>query len=94
MSEVANARAPALFSLQSGRPLLERICTQLGQEPARLEERDVEDGEHELRPLESVRGRDVYVVQSLAGDAAHSVDDKLSGRARGSEPAPAAWQLL
>jgi ribose-phosphate pyrophosphokinase len=77
MSEKSSPRAPVLFSLQSGRPLLERICAQLGLPPAPLEERDFEDGEHKLRPLESVRGRDVYVVESLAADAARSVDDKL-----------------
>jgi ribose-phosphate pyrophosphokinase len=77
MNQESSPRAPALFSLLSGRPLLERICAELGLPPARLEERDFEDGEHKLRPLESVRGRDVYVVESLAADAARSVDDKL-----------------
>jgi ribose-phosphate pyrophosphokinase len=77
MNQESSPRAPALFSLLSGRPLLERICGELGLPPARLEERDFEDGEHTLRPLESVRGRDVYVVESLAADAARSVDDKL-----------------
>lgn len=77
MSEGPNPRAPALFSLQSGRPLLERICARLGVAPASVEERDFEDGEHKLRPLESVRGRDVYVVESLAADATRSVDEKL-----------------
>ncbi|HEX2679009.1 MAG TPA: ribose-phosphate pyrophosphokinase-like domain-containing protein, partial [Polyangiales bacterium] len=77
MMQQSNQRVPALFSLQSGRPLLERICAELDVPPARLEERDFEDGEHKLRPLESVRGRDVYVVESLAADAARSVDDKL-----------------
>jgi ribose-phosphate pyrophosphokinase len=77
MNGLARSRAPALFSLQGGRPLLERICAQLGVAPAGLEEREFEDGEHKLRPLESVRGRDVYVVESLASDGARSVDDKL-----------------
>jgi ribose-phosphate pyrophosphokinase len=45
--------------------------------PASYEERVFEDGEHKMRPLESVRGRDVYVVESLYGDQALSVDDKL-----------------
>lgn len=70
-------RGPALFALAGGRPLLERICGQLGTSPAQLEERDFEDGEHKLRPLESVRGRDAFVVQSLHGDARRSVDDQL-----------------
>jgi ribose-phosphate pyrophosphokinase len=41
------------------------------------EERSFEDGEHKARPLENVRGRDVYVVQSLYGDGSQSVNDKL-----------------
>jgi ribose-phosphate pyrophosphokinase len=71
------ALGPALFSLHGGRALLERICGHLDVPVAQLEERDFEDGEHKVRPLESVRGRDVYVVESLHGDASRSVDDKL-----------------
>lgn len=67
----------SVFSLESGRPLLERICGQLGIAPGRHEERDFEDGEHKIRPLESVRGRDVYVVESLFSYEARSVNDKL-----------------
>ncbi|MFO7562075.1 MAG: ribose-phosphate pyrophosphokinase [Enhygromyxa sp.] len=72
MSEIA------LFSLDSGRALLERIARRLALTPGRHEERDFEDGEHKIRPLENVRGRDVYVVQSLFGDPARSVNDKLA----------------
>jgi ribose-phosphate pyrophosphokinase len=36
-------------------------------------------GECKLRPLESVRGRSVYVVQSLFGDALGSANDRLCG---------------
>jgi ribose-phosphate pyrophosphokinase len=72
-----SSKPPALFSLDSGGPLLVRVCERLGIEPARLEERSFEDGEHKIRPLESVRGRDAFVVQSLAGDDALSVNDKL-----------------
>ncbi|MDZ7809584.1 MAG: hypothetical protein U5L11_04745 [Arhodomonas sp.] len=32
------------------------------------EERDFEDGEHKIRPLAEVGGRDCYVVQSLYSD--------------------------
>jgi ribose-phosphate pyrophosphokinase len=77
MTAQPTQQGPLLFSLESGRSLVERICSALGLAPGRLEERDFEDGEHKLRPLESVRGRDVYVVQALCGDARHSVDDKL-----------------
>lgn len=67
----------ALFSLARGRPLLERIARIVGVAPSRHEEREFEDGEHKIRPLECVRGRDVYVVESLIGDAGRSVNDAL-----------------
>ena len=67
----------AVFSLESGRPLLERVCAALGVAPGRHEERSFEDGEHKMRPLESVRERDIYVVQSLYGDDTLSVNDRL-----------------
>jgi len=41
------------------------------------EEREFEDGEHKARPLVSVRGHDVYVIQSLHSGPVASVDDKL-----------------
>jgi ribose-phosphate pyrophosphokinase len=74
------ARYPrlALFALNSGHALLQRVCSRLGVTPGRHEERDFEDGEHKIRPLESVRGRDVYVLASLFGDKTQSVNDKLA----------------
>ena len=66
-----------VFSLESGRPLLERVCRHLGVAPGTHEERDFEDGEHKIRPLQSVRGRDVYLAQSLYSDADLSVNDKV-----------------
>lgn len=66
-----------LFSLYTGRPLAERVAQELGITLASHEERDFEDGEHKIRPLESVRNRDVYVLQSLYGEAGYSVNDKL-----------------
>lgn len=41
------------------------------------EERDFEDGEHKARPLVSVRGEDVYVIQRLASGHGASVNDRL-----------------
>lgn len=41
------------------------------------EERNFEDGEHKSRPLENVRDRDVFVLQSLYSDAEQSVNDKI-----------------
>jgi ribose-phosphate pyrophosphokinase len=68
---------PVLFALASSRQFGERVATGLDIELAQHEEREFEDGEHKSRPLENVRGRDVYVVQSLFGDAEQSINDKL-----------------
>jgi ribose-phosphate pyrophosphokinase len=66
-----------VFALNSGRAYGESVCRELGIPLAAHEEREFEDGEHKARALETVRGRDVFVVQSLYGDANQSVDDKL-----------------
>ncbi|MEO1765975.1 ribose-phosphate diphosphokinase [Thiobacter aerophilum] len=71
------ASEPLLFAPQAGRGLGEAVAQQLGLELAPLEERAFEDGEHKSRPLTSVRGRDTYLVQSLHGDGAGSVNDRL-----------------
>jgi ribose-phosphate pyrophosphokinase len=68
---------PCLLALDSSHALAESIAQQLGIALAALEERDFEDGEHKSRPLCELEGRDVYLVQSLAGDAHRSVDEKL-----------------
>lgn len=69
--------APLLFAPCATRPFGERMASTLGIELAPLEEREYEGGEHKTRPLVSVRGRTVYVVQSLSGDAAGSANDRL-----------------
>ncbi|RRQ21001.1 ribose-phosphate diphosphokinase [Thiohalobacter thiocyanaticus] len=67
----------ALFSLNAGCEFAGRVAAALGTSLGAHEEREFEDGEHKTRPLESVRGRDVYVIQSLYGDAEQSVNDRL-----------------
>ena len=71
------AGAPLLFALGAGRELGERVAARLDLPLAAHEERGFEDGEHKARPLVAVRGRDVYVLQSLHGDAGESPNDKL-----------------
>lgn len=44
---------------------------------AKHEERNFEDGEHKIRPLESVRGSQVFVIHSLFSDELQSVNDKI-----------------
>jgi ribose-phosphate pyrophosphokinase len=67
----------ALFALNATRPFAERIAARLGRGLSAHEERDFEDGEHKARPLESVRGRNCYVVQSLHSGPDQSANDKL-----------------
>ena len=69
--------APCLFALDASRPYGERVAAALGLTLARHEEREFEDGEHKARPLENVRGRDVYVIHSLYGEPGMSANDKL-----------------
>jgi ribose-phosphate pyrophosphokinase len=66
-----------LFALRATNDLGMKIADALEQPLASHEERDFEDGEHKARPLENVRGTDVYVVQSLHGGPAESANDKL-----------------
>lgn len=72
-----NEASPCLFALESTRAWGEAIAAHLGSPLQPHEERDFEDGEHKARPLVSVRGRHVYVLQSLYGDATQSPSDKL-----------------
>ena len=67
----------SLFALNASREFGERVAGALGVPLVPHEEREFEDGEHKARPLESVRGRDVFVVVSLYGDEHQSVNDKL-----------------
>ena len=66
-----------IFALNATRDLGTAVARALGLELAPHEEREFEDGEHKARPLISVRGRDVYVVQSLHGGPEASPNDKL-----------------
>ena len=66
-----------LFALGESRQFGARVAHALGVALASHEERAFEDGEHKTRPLVNVRGRDVFVVHSLAGDLDQSANDKL-----------------
>jgi ribose-phosphate pyrophosphokinase len=66
-----------LFSMAASAELGAAIAATLRQPLAAHEERDFEDGEHKARPLDSVSGGDVYVVQSLHGGPDQSANDKL-----------------
>lgn len=66
-----------IFALNGTRVLGDTIAQAIGVPLDEHEERDFEDGEHKARPLVSVRGQDVYVLQSLNGNALGSANDKL-----------------
>jgi ribose-phosphate pyrophosphokinase len=66
-----------IFALDSSREFGERVCERLGVARSPHEEREFEDGEHKARPLVSVRGKDVFVIQSLYADDKYSGNDKL-----------------
>ena len=66
-----------IFALGATAELGKAIAVSLGQTLSVHEEREFEDGEHKSRPLESVEGAEVYVVQSLHGGPQESANDKL-----------------
>lgn len=66
-----------IFALERSREWGEKVAAQLQSSLARHEERDFEDGEHKIRPLENVRGRDVFVIHSLFSEPDYSVNDKI-----------------
>jgi ribose-phosphate pyrophosphokinase len=66
-----------LFALNASHEFGLKIAAALKVELAAHEEREFEDGEHKVRPLVSVRGQDVYIIQSLHSGPDASVNDKL-----------------
>jgi ribose-phosphate pyrophosphokinase len=66
-----------IFAFEATQELGRAVAGELGLQLAPLEEREFEDGEHKARPMETVRGRDVYVIQSLHGGPDQSPNDKL-----------------
>jgi ribose-phosphate pyrophosphokinase len=68
---------PCFLALSESRELASAVGRSAGLELASLEERRFEGGEFKLRPLESVRGRTAFVLQSLAGTADTPVSDRF-----------------
>lgn len=66
-----------LFALGASRPLGEKSAALLGWTLSAHEERRFEDGEHKFRPIDPVRGADIFVIHSLFADAAATANDKL-----------------
>ena len=66
-----------VFALAANAEIGAAVAQALRQPLAKHEERDFEDGEHKARPLDPVRGADVYVIHSLHGEPGNSANDKL-----------------
>jgi ribose-phosphate pyrophosphokinase len=66
-----------VFGLNASQDFALRLAERLGVPLAEHEEREFEDGECKLRPLERVRGERVLVCQSLYGESGLSPHDKL-----------------
>jgi hypothetical protein len=89
---------PAVFALGATHGYGERVAQALGVPLAAHEDRTFEDGERKLRPLNSVRGRDTYLLHSLYRDEIASVPSTgIDGRfarswrwCRGPSPVPSA----
>ena len=66
-----------IFALKSSIDFAELVAKELGIELSEHEEIEFEDGEHKVRPLVSVRRKDVFVIHSLYGEEQESVNDKM-----------------
>lgn len=61
------SQRPALIALSESRDLAAAVAREADLPVVPMEERPFEGGEFKLRPLESVRGRQVFALQALAG---------------------------
>ena len=66
----------SLYALDPDQTFAIDVARRLGVSLSPLEDRVFEDGEYKVRPLESVRGHDVYVLSSLY----HGVDASSADR--------------
>ncbi|MDR2464758.1 MAG: ribose-phosphate diphosphokinase [Streptococcaceae bacterium] len=66
MTGTCNENNLMIFSLNSNNPLAEKIAKEAGVELGKLSVNQFSDGEIQINIEETVRGRDVYVVQSTS----------------------------
>jgi ribose-phosphate pyrophosphokinase len=67
-----------LFGLNASKELAEAVADRAGIWLSSHEERNFADGEFKVRPLDSVRGEQVFVCQSLAASSGQSANDALA----------------
>lgn len=72
-----HSTAMLLFAPNASSEVAARVAAALGIAVSASEEREFDGGEHKMRPLVEVLNEDIYVVQSVCGDAAASANDKL-----------------
>jgi ribose-phosphate pyrophosphokinase len=70
--------SPRFFALSESADFARRVCEEAGLPLCPLDEHRFEGGEFKFLPLESVRGRTVVVLQSLAGTDALPVGERLT----------------
>ncbi|MDB6010680.1 MAG: ribose-phosphate pyrophosphokinae, partial [Gammaproteobacteria bacterium] len=75
--DIAGSR-PRFFALSESADFARRLGEEARLPLSPLEEHRFEGGEFKFRPLESVRGRTVVVLQSLAGTDALPVGERLT----------------
>jgi ribose-phosphate pyrophosphokinase len=66
-----------IFALETDSDLVRTLSEKLGLDMSPHELRIFEDGEHKIRPLQSVQGKDVYVLGSALSRQGSSVHDEL-----------------
>src|SRR5699024_3002342 len=66
-----------LFALSTSNVFGQKVSARLGVALSEHEEKNFEDVEHKIRSLVIVRGKDVFINQSLYSDSQQSVNDKL-----------------
>ncbi len=70
-------RDALIFAPAESRALAQTASRTAGIELAALEEREYEGGEFKLRPLQSVRDRPVFILQSLADNQSNPMAQRL-----------------
>ena len=82
---IAHGKDIKIFSGTSNRPLAEAICKEVGTELGNAEVGAFSDGENFVSIYETVRGSDVFVVQSTSSPPARTA------RPSPATPSPPSW---